>query len=110
MKENNATNNMEFDDKVYRRNEIMKTAEMATAEIVTTKKVKISYGAMLEKIETQLNKQGYTLGEYSTDYEEYKQSIFHLWMNEIITDEEINNIILRLHDNILEIITLLSEE
>lgn len=52
------------------------------------KSIEVRYGCLCDDIEVQLNEQGFTLGDRAERYEGYRESITHLYFNDIITDKE----------------------
>jgi hypothetical protein len=70
--------------------------------------VKINYGALADKIEVQLNEQGFTLG----DKQEHIHKLHHAFlmcMFHLLTDKQVDSAKKKLHKRVMDIITPLDE-
>ena len=65
------------------------------------KELKLNLGVVSEDIETQLNKQGHTLGKKINKYEKLRNSIFMLHLHGYITDSQLDKLIKKYMDNLI---------
>ena len=67
-----------------------------------TVSIGISYGVLADGIETQLNKQGFTLGDKAEHFEENKKRIHYLVFSDLMTDSVATKIFQKLHKQIMK--------
>lgn len=60
------------------------------------------YGILCDELEKQANEQGFTLGEESKKFEEFRRAINLLGINGILTDSEVNRAFARLQKKIVK--------
>lgn len=73
------------------------------------KMIKINYGALADKIESQLNQQGFTLGDKVEHIHKLHHS-FLMCMFHLLTDKQVESAKNKLHKRTMELISPLSEE
>lgn len=64
--------------------------------------VRVSYGVLADDIETQLNEQGFTLGDNAERYEENKKRIHYLVFADILTDSVARKAFEKLHKQVIK--------
>ena len=64
--------------------------------------VGFAYGALCDDLETQANKQGFTLGEKAEMLEELRHSYLMLVMNDCITDSQKGKILQKIQKKVVK--------
>lgn len=64
-------------------------------------KVRFSYGVLSETLETQANKQGYTLGDDADKFEKIKDAI-NMCVFHVATDSQIDAMTKKLHNKVIK--------
>ena len=80
---------------------------MSESCVNVKKLVKFGYGALEDSLEKQANDQGYTLGEQAEKFEKFKTEILDLWINGILTDNQSDKLIEKLHKQVIKSIEIL---
>jgi hypothetical protein len=74
------------------------------------KTVTFGYGALCDSLETQANKQGYTLGKNAEKLEKLREARLHLMFGNILTDSQLEQTAKKLQAQVVKSLKPINEK